>query len=98
MSRSITFLQSIYANSVFTRTSYYMYPLFIKKVFFSVSMKTFIISERRNCMNKASSVTDSYLQNFFFLSKSFFTNDCPKRTFGVCDLLYCYMTGQNPLS
>ena len=35
-------------------------------------LKTFIISERSNCMNKASSVTDSYLQNFFFLSKSIY--------------------------
>ena len=32
----------------------------------SVPMKMFIISKRSNCMNKASSVTDSYLQNLFF--------------------------------
>ena len=43
----------------------------LKKFFFSVSMKIFIISERSSCMNKASSVTDSYLQNFF-LSKSIY--------------------------
>ena len=65
-------VMSIYANSVFTRTSFYMKPLFIKKVFFSVSMKIFIISERSNCMNKASSATGSYLQNFFFFSKSIY--------------------------
>ena len=53
----------------------------LKKLFFSVSMKIFIISERSNCMNKASSVTGSYLQNFFFFfgqsRYTFFTNDCP---------------------
>ena len=41
----------------------------LKKFFFSVSMKIFIISERSNCMNKASSVTDINLQNFFFFVK-----------------------------
>ena len=55
----------------------------LKKVFFSVSMKTFIISERSNCMNKASSVTDSYSQNFFFFVKVDILSDCPKRTFGT---------------
>ena len=59
----------------------------LKKVFFSVPMKMFIISERSNCMTKASSVTDSYLQNFFFCQSryTFFTNDCP--TFDVCDIM-----------
>ena len=69
----------------------------IKRFFFSVPMKMIIISERSNCMTKASSVTESYLQNFnhnFFCSSrytrelSFFTNDYAKRTFDVCDLLY----------
>ena len=44
----------------------------LKKFFFSVAMKMIIISERNNCMTKASSVTDSYLQNFnhnFFFVK-----------------------------
>ena len=64
--------------------------LFKKKgLFFSLPMKMFIISERSNCMNKASSVTNSYLQNFFFFcqSRCTFSTNFPKRTFDVCDLL-----------
>ena len=61
----------------------------LKKFFFSVSMKIFILSERSNCMNIASFVMGSYLQNFFFCQSryTFFTNDCPKRTFDACHLL-----------
>ena len=42
-----------------------------------VPMKMFIISDRNNCMNKASSVTDSSLQNFnqiFFVKVDIYTS------------------------